>query len=145
MRQDPTDAWPSGAPQVGHAAEMTRLVTSRDIELFSELTGDFNPIHYDPAKAERTRFGEIVVQGGVTTGILNAIVAERLPGPGTVFLETRLSFHAPVRPGDEITGRVTVTAVRKDKPITELDATVHRGDGTRVLSGELVCYTMSLD
>jgi acyl dehydratase len=91
-----------------------------------------------------SRFGEIVVQGGVTSAILNAVVAERLPGPGTVFLNVTWDFLAPVRPGDEITGAVEVLEVRDDKPITTLRTTVTRQDGTVVLAGTAVCYTMAL-
>ena len=136
--------WPRGIPSVGQTASRKRAITTRDIELFTEMTGDRNPLHYDSALAARTRMGGIVVQGGVTTGILNAVVAEDLPGPGTVFLEVHWSFKAPVRPGDTITGEVRVTKVREDKPITELATRVLRDDGTLVLDGTAVCYTMPL-
>ena len=136
--------WPQGAPAVGQKAERSRLVTARDIELFTEISGDRNPLHYDEAAARGTRFGGIVVQGGVTSAILNAVVAEDLPGPGTVFLQVNWSFRAPVRPGDTITGQVEVTSVRADKPITELATRVVRDDGTVVLEGTAVCYTMAL-
>jgi acyl dehydratase len=75
-----------GIPAVGTTARRTRTVEARDIELFTELTGDRNPLHYDEALAARSRFGGIIVQGGVTSGLLNAVVAEDLPGPGSVFL-----------------------------------------------------------
>ena len=97
-------------------ARRTRAVTRRDIELFTEISGDRNPIHYDEELAAQSRFGGIVVQGGVTSGLLNAVVAEELPGPGSVFLEVNWKFRAPVRPGDEITAEVTVTSAREDKP-----------------------------
>jgi acyl dehydratase len=129
-------------PQAGQSARRSRKVTSRDIELFTEMSGDRNPLHYDEEIARATRFGGIVVQGGVTSAILNAVVAEDLPGPGTVFLQTQWSFKAPVRPGDTITGEVEVAKARADKPITELKTRVIRDDGTVVLEGEAVCYTM---
>lgn len=138
------DVWPHGAPSVGDRAERTRAVEARDIELFTEISGDRNPLHYDEALAKETRFGEIVVQGGVTSAILNAVVAEDLPGPGTVFLHVDWSFKAPVRPGDAITGKVEVVDVRHDKPITRLQTEVVRDDGTVVLSGTALCYTMPL-
>ena len=136
--------WPKGAPAVGQRAERSRVVGARDIELFTAISGDRNPLHYDAARAARTRFGEIVVQGGVTSAILNAVVAEDLPGPGTVFLHVNWTFKAPVRPGDTITGQVEIARVRDDKPITELITRVVRGDGTVVLEGTAVCYTMVL-
>jgi acyl dehydratase len=119
-------------------------VTARDIELFTAISGDRNPLHYDEVAARSTRFGGIVVQGGVTSAILNAVVAEDLPGPGTVFLQVNWTFKAPVRPGDTITGEVKVTKVRTDKPITELETRVVLADGTSVLDGTAVCYTMPL-
>jgi acyl dehydratase len=139
-----TPVWPRGIPAVGQTAARSRAVTARDIERFTEMTGDRNPLHYDEALARQTRMGGIVVQGGVTSGILNAVVAEDLPGPGTVFLEVRWRFLAPVRPGDTIRGEVKVTRVREDKPITELETRVVRGDGTVVLDGTAVCYTIPL-
>ena len=139
-----TEIWPGGMPEVGQTAKRSRAVRGRDIALFTEISGDRNPLHYDDAAAKASRFGEIVVQGGVTTAILNAVVAEALPGPGTVFLEVNWRFKAPVRPGDTITGEVEVTGVRADKPITELVTRVVRDDGTVVLEGTAVCYTMAL-
>jgi acyl dehydratase len=139
-----TPAWPNGVPEVGQTARRTRNVSARDIELFTEMSGDRNPLHYDAAAAQATPFGGIVVQGGVTSAILNAVVAEDLPGPGTVFMQVNWGFKAPVRPGDAITGEVKVTKVREDKPITELETRVLRGDGMIVLDGTAVCYTMPL-
>jgi len=138
------DAWPNGIPEVGQVARRSRKVSARDIELFTEISGDRNPLHYDAEAAAATRFGGIVVQGGVTSAILNAVVAEDLPGPGTVFLNVNWNFKAPVKPGDTITGEVTVTSVREDKPITELATRVLLDDGTVVLDGTAVCYTMPL-
>ena len=138
------EVWPKGMPEVGQKAQRSREVTSRDIELFTQISGDHNPIHYDEKAAAATRFGGIVVQGGVISAILNAVVAENLPGPGTVFLQVNWSFKAPVRPGDTITGEVEVTKVRADKPITELETRVVRADNTVVLDGNAVCYTMPL-
>lgn len=138
-----TEVWPRGMPRVGDMASRSRAVTARDIELFTEISGDKNPLHYDEAAARRSKLGEIVVQGGVTTAILNAVVAEELPGPGSVFLQVSWSFKAPVRPGDTITGHVQVTSVREDKPITELRTRVTRDDGTLVIEGTAVCYTLA--
>jgi acyl dehydratase len=137
-------AWPNGAPRPGDRASLSRRVEAADIRRFTDISGDRNPLHYDERAAGASRFGEIVVQGGVTSAILNAVVAERLPGPGTVFLNVTWDFRAPVRPGDEITGEVEVLEVRQDKPITRLRTTVTRDDGTVALEGTAVCYTMAL-
>jgi acyl dehydratase len=137
-------SWPNGAPKPGDRATLSRRVEAADIERFTQISGDRNPLHYDQRAARASRFGEIIVQGGLTSAILNAVVAERLPGPGTVFLNVNWNFLAPVRPGDEITGAVEVLEVREDKPITRLRTTVTRGDGTVVLEGTAVCYTTAL-
>lgn len=139
-----TEAWPAGAPEVGQTARRSRAVAAEDIELFTRISGDRNPLHYDEQVARASRFGEIIVQGGITSAILNAVVAEDLPGPGTVFLQVDWSFRAPVRPGDTITGEVEVVEVRADKPITRLATRVTRADGVVALEGTALCYTMPL-
>ena len=95
----------AGQPAPGAKAERTRTTTMRDVEMFTEITGDRNPIHYDLELAANSPFGGLIVQGGVTTGLLNAVVAEDLPGPGTVFLETNWRFVKAVRVGEAITKR----------------------------------------
>jgi acyl dehydratase len=120
------------------------VISPRDIELFTELTGDRNPLHYDASAAARSRFGRIIVQGGITTGLLNAVVAEELPGPGSVFLHVDWSFKAPVAPGDELTAEVEVLEAREDKPITRLRTTIANQDGTIVLDGTALVWTEPL-
>ena len=105
-----------------------------------EITGDRNPLHYDEELAAASRFGSIIVQGGVTSGLLNAVVAEDLPGPGSVFLQVDWRFLHPVRPGDAITAEVEVLEARDDKPITKLRTTISNQDGTVVLDGTAVVY-----
>ena len=130
--------------RIGDRAARTRVVRVQDIELFSELTGDRNPLHYDEARVTQTRFGGIIVQGGVTSGILNAVVAEDLPGTVSVFLHVDWSFRAPVRPGDTITASVEVVEARSDKPITRLRTTITNQDDTVVLDGEALVWTEPL-
>jgi acyl dehydratase len=131
-------------PHVGQTAARTRTVRDRDIELFTELTGDRNPLHYDHEAAGRSRFGGIIVQGGVTSGLLNAVVAEDLPGPGSVFLHVEWDFKAPVRPGDEITAEVEVLEARRDKPLTKLRTTITNQQGTIVLDGSALVWTETM-
>ena len=126
--------------KAGDVARRTRRVSRRDIELFTEMTGDRNPLHYDEELAAASRFGGLIVQGGVTTGLLNAVVAEDLPGPGSVFLHVDWSFKAPVRPGDEITAEVEVLEVRSDKPISRVRTTITNGAGAVVLDGNALVY-----
>jgi acyl dehydratase len=126
--------------KVGDTARRSRAISSRDIEYFTELSGDRNPLHYDKALAAASRFGGVVVQGGVTSALLNALVAEQLPGPGSVFLHVDWSFRAPVRPGDVLTAEASVVAVRDDKPVTTLETRITNQDGTVVLDGTAVVW-----
>jgi acyl dehydratase len=126
--------------QVGDVARRTREITTRDIEIFTEMTGDRNPLHYDEELARRSRFGGIIVQGGVTSGLVNAVLAEDLPGPGCVFLHTEWNYKAPVRPGDVITAEVRVLEVRDDKPVSTLATTITNQDGVVVLDGTAVLW-----
>jgi len=109
------------------------------------MTGDKNPVHYDEELAKKTPFGKLIVQGGVTTGILNALVAEDLPGPGTVFLGVEWKFLKAVGVDEEITGRVEVKTVRDDKPICTLETTVRDADGDVCLQGNATTFTMPLE
>ena len=126
--------------QRGDTARRARTVTPRDIELFTEITGDRNPLHYDTELAEASRFGGIIVQGGVTSGLLNALVAEDLPGPGSVFLHVDWNFRAPVKPGDEITAEAEVLEVKDGRPICTLRTSITNQDGTVVLDGTALVY-----
>ena len=116
----------------------------QDVTMFSEMTGDRNPLHYDAALAARSPFGELIVQGGVTSGLLNAVVAEDLPGPGTAFLGVEWRFLKAVAVGEEITARVEVVTVRDDKLICTLATTVRNAGGEVCLSGSAVTYTVPL-
>jgi acyl dehydratase len=127
---------------VGQRARRTRTVTARDVELYADITGDRNPLHFDPAFAARTRFGRLVAQGGITAGMLNALVAMDLPGPGTVFMSQALRYLAPTYLGDTLTAEVEVLAVKPDKPVCQLRATITNQDGTVVLEGECWTYTL---
>ncbi|MGY1809375.1 MaoC family dehydratase [Blastococcus sp. SYSU D00669] len=126
--------------RVGDTASRTRTVRAEDIGLFTQLTGDRNPVHHDAELAARSRFGGIVVQGGVTSGLLNALVAEDLPGPGSVFLTVTWNFRVAVRPGDVLTATAEVTALREDKPISTLATTITDQDGVVVLDGTAVVW-----
>lgn len=133
----PTD---DDAAPVGRVARRTRTVGHGDIELFTAISGDRNPIHYDAELAARSRFGSLVVQGGVTTALLNAVVAEDLPGPGSVFVHTDWRFLAPVRPGDTITAEVEVVTARTDKPVSTLRTTIRDQADVVVLDGTAVVW-----
>lgn len=140
---DDDGCWPADRrPRVGDTATRTRRITAQDIELFTRMTGDANPLHYDRELAAASPFGRVIVQGGVTSGLLNAVVAEDLPGPGSVFLSVQWDFTAAVGPGDQITAEVEVTRARVDKPVTHLRTTIRGRDDVVVLDGTAVCFTV---
>jgi len=130
------------SPHVGQRARRSLTLTERHVATFAELTGDYNPLHFDDDFASRTRFGARVVQGGLTTGLLHALVAMDLPGPGSVFLSQQWKFTAPVFIGDTITAEAEVLSVHASKPVTQLRIVVTRQTGETVLEGEAWCYTM---
>lgn len=130
---------------VGDSASRSITLTNRHVEAFAEISGDRNPLHFDEDFAGKTKFGRLVVQGGLTTGLLHALVAMDMPGPGTVFLSQNWRFTAPVFIGDTITARAEVLSVHDSKPVTQLAFEVVRGEGETVLEGEAWCYTFSPD
>ena len=129
-------------PAVGTRATWARTFTAEDVEAFARITGDRNPLHFDADFAAGTRLGRLVVQGGLTTGLFNALVAMRLPGPGSVFIHQEWDYPAPVFVGDTVTAEAEVIEARADKPITRLRCVATRDDGAEVLRGECLVYTM---
>jgi acyl dehydratase len=137
------DTWQP--PAIGTRATWTRTICADDVEAFARFSGDRNPLHFDPEFAARTRVGRLVVQGGLTTGLFNALVAMELPGPGSVFLHQEWDYPAPVYVGDTVTAEAEVIEARADKPITKLRCVARRADGVEVLRGECLVYTMRPD
>jgi acyl dehydratase len=129
------------AIEVGDTASRSLTLTAEHVATFAELTGDYNPLHFDQDFASKTKFARLVVQGGLTTGLLHALVAMDLPGPGTVFLSQDWKFTAPVFIGDTITAQAEVRSVHASKPVCQLSIRVLRQDDEVVLEGEAWCYT----
>ena len=127
----------------GQKASRSLALTPEHVEGFARLSGDRNPLHFDEAFVAGTPFGRLVVQGGLTTGLLHALVAMDMPGPGTVFLSQDWKFTAPVFIGDTITAEAEVVSVHATKPVCQLAVSVARQDGEIVLEGEAWCYTFS--
>ena len=126
---------------VGQRASRTLTLTSRHVSLYAELTGDHNPLHFDESFARNTgKLSGLIVQGGLTTGLLHALVATDLPGPGTVFLSQNWKFTAPVYIDDTITAQAEVLSVHATKPVCQLRVRVTRQTGETVLEGEAWCY-----
>jgi acyl dehydratase len=125
---------------VGQIAVRSITLTADHVAAYAQITGDYNPLHFDEAFASGTRFGRLVVQGGLTTGLLHALVATDMPGPGTVFLNQTWDFTAPVFIGDTITAEAEVTSVHATKPVCHLKVEITRQTGETVLEGTAVCY-----
>ena len=126
---------------VSQKATRSITLTEEHVRTYAEMTGDHNPLHFDEDFVIKTKFKKLVVQGGLTTGLLHALVAMDMPGPGTVFLSQNWKFTAPVFIGDTITAEAEILSVHATKPVTQLKVTITRQDGETVLDGEAWCYT----
>ena len=124
--------------KVGDAAEMTKTIGDEEVRAFAALTGDRNPVHLDEEYAKGTRFGRRIAHGMLGASLISAVLANELPGRGTVYLSQTLRFNAPVFLGDALTARVTVKAVREDKPVVTLETVCTNQRGERVVEGEAV-------
>lgn len=121
---------------VGDFAEMAKTVTETDIYLYAGITGDFNPAHVNEEYAKNTFFKTRIAHGMLTAGFISAIIANQLPGPGTIYLKQDLSFLAPVRIGDTITGKVEVLELIPEKNRVRIKTTCSNQEGVVVLTGE---------
>ena len=133
----------SNTVTVGQKASRQIMLTADHVRVFAEMIGDYNPLHFDEDFVSRTKFGQLVVQGGLTTGLLHALVAMDMPGPGTVFLSQNWKFTAPVYIRDTITAEAEVLSVHASKPVTQLAIRITRQTGETVLEGEAWCYTFT--
>lgn len=122
--------------KAGDSAETTRTIEQADVDAFASVTGDHNPVHVDETFAKETRFGRRIAHGMLTASLISSVLANKLPGKGSVYLGQTLQFVAPVFPGDEITARVTVKEVREDKPIVKLETICVNQRGETVIRGE---------
>ena len=122
--------------KVGDSAEITKKIEQADVDAFADVTGDHNPVHVDEEFAKTTRFGRRIAHGMLTASLISAVLANKLPGEGSVYLGQTLQFVAPVFPGDEITARVTVKGIREGKPIMKLETVCLNQRGEIVIRGE---------
>ena len=125
-----------GEIKVGDAAEFGKTVSESDIYLFAGITGDFNPAHINEEHARNTFFKTRIAHGMLTAGFISAVIANQLPGPGTIYIKQELSFLAPVRIGDTITAGVEVIEIITDKNRVRLRTACTNQDGTVVLDGQ---------
>ena len=127
---------------VGMSASFAKTITEADIVLFAGVSGDNNAVHTNEEFAATTSFGGRIAHGFLTASVISAAVANRLPGPGTVYLGQQLRFCAPVRPGDTVHAIVTVKSVDLLKARAVLD-TVCRVRDVVVIDGEATVMTTS--
>jgi 3-hydroxybutyryl-CoA dehydratase len=120
---------------VGMTAVYTRTVTEADIVLFSGISGDANPVHLDQEFAESTMFKGRIAHGMLTASFISTVLGTKLPGPGCIYISQNLKFKAPVRIGDTVKARVTVTAVDQERGRITVATVCHVGE-TQVIDGE---------
>ncbi len=121
--------------EVGQSASMSKTVTEADVVLFAGVTGDFNPAHVNEEYAKESMFKGRIAHGMMSAGFISAVLAMKLPGPGTIYLGQTLQFKAPVRIGDTVTATVTVSEINVEKKIVKLD-TVCTVAGKPVVKGD---------
>ncbi|KAB2862287.1 MAG: MaoC family dehydratase [Anaerolineae bacterium] len=120
----------------GASASRTKTFTDEDVRTFAHLTGDTNPVHLDADYAATTVFGQRIVHGILTSALISAVLANDLPGPGTIYLGQNLKFKKPVFIGDTITATVTISQVRAERKIITFETTCTNQNGEVVIEGE---------
>ena len=121
--------------KIGQKASVQKTFTAADVTAFAGISLDVNPIHMSDKYAEGTIFGKRIVHGILTSGLISAVLANKLPGPGTIYMGQELKFTAPVYLGDDITATVEIVEIREDKKIIKLDTTCVNQDGKKVITG----------
>jgi 3-hydroxybutyryl-CoA dehydratase len=120
----------------GDTASLSRIIGDEHIRAFADATGDRNPLHLDEEFAKQTRFGRRIAHGMLSASLISAVIASEMPGQGSIYLGQTLQFVAPVFPGDTVTARVTVSAIREDKPIIELETVCMNQRDEVVITGK---------
>jgi 3-hydroxybutyryl-CoA dehydratase len=128
--------------QLGMRATFSKSITEADVVLFAAVSGDNNAVHINEEFAATTRFGGRIAHGFLTASVISAAVANRLPGPGTIYLSQHLNFRAPVHPGQTVHASVTVSAIDRDRRRVTLE-TVCRVGETVVIDGDALVMTTS--
>lgn len=124
--------------EIGVTASRTKTITDADIRAFAQASGDTNPVHMDADYAAGTQFGKRIAHGLLTASLVSAVLANDLPGPGTIYLGQDLKFKAPVFIDDTITATVELIKYREDRRIATFRTTCTNQDNQLVLEGEAV-------
>jgi 3-hydroxybutyryl-CoA dehydratase len=130
--------------EVGQKAVIVKTITAADIQQYSVLTGDTNPLHTDEAFAKKTRFGEPIAQGMLSASVISACIGSRLPGPGTIYLTQELRFLKPVKIGDTVIAWIEVTELQREKNRVRLRTTLHNQRGEQVIEGSALVIPPSV-
>jgi 3-hydroxybutyryl-CoA dehydratase len=133
-----TDVEIRGDFAIGERASFTKTITEADVTSFAGLIGDFNPLHVDAEYARRSRFGQRVAHGIFSGGLISAVLGNKLPGPGAIYLSQQIEFLTPVFIGDTITATVEVSAWKPDKRIITLKTDCFNQSGKQVVTGKAV-------
>ena len=128
--------------EVGMNATFAKTITEADIILFAGASGDNNALHINEEFARASSFGGRIAHGFLTASVISAAVANRLPGPGAVYISQQLNFRAPVRPGDTVDARVSVRELIRKRSRVVLETVCRVGD-TVVIDGEAIVKTTS--
>ncbi|MFW9869140.1 MAG: MaoC family dehydratase [Candidatus Thorarchaeota archaeon] len=131
--------------EMGQTTEVVHLITEEDIKTFGELSGDFNPLHFNEDWAKKTMFGGRIAHGILTASFISTAIGMHLPGPGTIYMSQSMRFLSPVRIGDTITARVEVVMLNDKKERVTLKTTCINQNGNVVLDGEALVTLMKED
>ena len=122
--------------KIGDSATFSKVFNEEEVKIFSELSGDVNPIHLDSDYAKKTFFKKRIVHGFLYSSLISAVIANQLPGEGSIYLNQTLKFIKPVFLGDKVTAKVTVIDIRKD--IIELETICHTSNNNIVINGNAI-------
>lgn len=131
--------------KIGDSATYSKTITDEDIRAFADLAGDHNSVHLDDESARKTRFGRRIAHGMLSASLISTVIGMQLPGEGSIYLSQSFKFVAPVFPGDTVTAKATVKAVRDDKPIVTLETVCTNQRDETVITGEAVVLVENVD
>lgn len=121
--------------KVGLQAVFTKIISEKDIQLFSEISGDDNPVHLDEKFAKQSLFKKRIAHGFLSASLISTVIAKKLPGPGSIYLKQSMKFLAPVFIGDEVSARVEIKEINREKKIISLLTECFIGE-KKIISGD---------
>lgn len=122
--------------KIGQRSSLKKVINKEMIEAFAEISGDKNPVHLDDKYAQKTIFKGRIAHGILVSGLISAVIANQLPGEGTIYLSQTLKFLRPVRVDDEITAEVEILNIDFEKSRVNLRTTCINQNNIQVIDGE---------